>query len=112
MRPEEADQKREKKLDELFSAFSSGTRRRLLERLLEGEASVGELTRVAQVTMPAVTRHLQQLEKAGLVRREQRGRERIIHLVPESLNTAIHWLREYQAKGASLADYLQELRES
>lgn len=103
--------KREATLDELFSLVSSGTRRRLLLRLLEGEATVGELTDTAGVTMPAVTRHLQQMERAGVVVREKRGRERVLRLETGPLRDAIAWLRGFHAEGSSLADYLNELRE-
>ncbi|HEY1960522.1 MAG TPA: metalloregulator ArsR/SmtB family transcription factor [Polyangiaceae bacterium] len=64
---------RDRKLDDVFSALSDRTRRRLLARLAEGPATIGELAAPLPMTLPAVSKHLRVLERAGLVKRERRG---------------------------------------
>jgi DNA-binding transcriptional ArsR family regulator len=112
-------------LDALFRALASGTRRKILLRLMAGEADVGELTAGTGVTMPAVSRHLVQLEEAGLIVRSVNGRRRVSALKPEMLEPARRWLARIPGEGkqaadmpaaagrrGSLAESLRQLRES
>jgi DNA-binding transcriptional ArsR family regulator len=64
----------EAKLDAVFSALGDPTRRHILIRLASGPASVSELAEPFAMTLPAVSKHLRVLERAGLLRREREGR--------------------------------------
>jgi DNA-binding transcriptional ArsR family regulator len=64
---------REAKLDEVFSALGDTTRRRILARLAQGPASIGELAAPFSMTLPAVSKHVRVLERAGLIRRTREG---------------------------------------
>ncbi|MFH0883946.1 MAG: metalloregulator ArsR/SmtB family transcription factor [bacterium] len=99
------------RLDTLFGALANGVRRRILEHLLHGEATVTELTDLCNVTMPSISRHLSQLGEAGLVERRVEGRKRWVRLVPGSLEPTRAWLRSLpnESGGGSLADYLKQL---
>lgn len=79
-------------LDRLFQALADGTRRALVERLVRGPASVGELARPLAMSLPAVMQHLQVLEACGLVRSEKVGRVRSCRIEPAGLRTAESWL--------------------
>ena len=79
-------------LDRSFLALSHPVRRRIVERLARGPATVGEATRGVRVSKPAVTKHLKVLEDAGVVRREIRGREHRLSLNAPGLDAATRWL--------------------
>lgn len=101
-------------LDAVFQALASGTRRAMLRRLAEGEASVSELAAPFDLSQPAITKHLQVLEAAGLVRRSRRGRVRPAHLVPGAAAPAVDYLDEirrvWEARYAALDEVLAELQ--
>ena len=69
-------------LDATFSALADSTRRRMLERLSRGEASVSELARPFGVSLPTIHKHLRVLERAGFIAHEKRGRVRHVRLMP------------------------------
>lgn len=79
-------------LDLVFGALSDPTRRALVERLSERPASVGELARPQSMSWPAVTKHLQVLERAGLVARRREGRVHRLSLRPEPMREAEAWI--------------------
>ena len=83
-------------LDAVFSALADPTRRAILSRLASGEASVNEIAAPFQISQPAVSKHLNVLEQAGLLRRSARGRERICALEPGALEDAHDWLAYYE----------------
>jgi DNA-binding transcriptional ArsR family regulator len=89
-------QRRPHNLDAVFSALADPTRRGIVSRLAEGEASVSELARPFDVTLPAVTKHLAVLERAGLLEHRKQGRVRRCRLVAEPLRAADDWLATYQ----------------
>jgi len=68
-------------LDATFSALADSTRRRMLERLSLGEASVSELARPFGVSLPTIHKHLRVLERAGFIAHEKRGRVRHVRLM-------------------------------
>ncbi len=68
-------------LDATFSALADSTRRKMLERLSRGEASVSELARPFGVSLPTIHKHLQVLERAGFIAHEKRGRVRHVRLM-------------------------------
>jgi DNA-binding transcriptional ArsR family regulator len=84
-------------LDQVFGALAHSTRRALLVRLRQGEASVNELAAPHGVSLPAISRHLKVLEEAGLIGRKADGKFRSCHLVPEAASEATDWLEEHRA---------------
>lgn len=79
-------------LDRVFQALADGTRREMVERLVRGPASVGELAKPFAMSLPAVMQHLQVLEACGLVRSEKVGRVRTCHIEPAGLRLAENWI--------------------
>lgn len=100
-------------LSATFGALADPTRRAILGRLAQGEASVGELARPFAMSGPAVTKHLKVLESAGLISRGRIGQQRPAKLEVETLKAATAWLAEYQrfwdAKFGDLDAYLVNL---
>jgi DNA-binding transcriptional ArsR family regulator len=99
-------------LDEVFSALADPTRRQILVRLTEGEATVGELAEPFDMSLPAISKHLGVLEDAGLVVREKDGRTRRCRLVAEPMQEALGWIAQYgrfwEAQFDSLEGFLSE----
>jgi DNA-binding transcriptional ArsR family regulator len=86
----------ETQLDAVFGALADPTRRAILTRLTEGEASVTELAAPFPMSQPAVSRHLKVLEEAGLVTRTRQATARLSHLRAEPLRDAVTWLAAYR----------------
>jgi len=83
-------------LDATFSALSDPTRRAILSQLAGGQRSVTELAQPFDVSLPAISKHLRVLERAGLVRQEKEGRIRRCRLSAEPLHDADDWLENYR----------------
>lgn len=83
-------------LSAVFGALADPTRRAILARLAEGDATVAALAAPFQISQPAVSRHLKVLERAGLISRRRRATARISHLEAEPLREATEWLARYQ----------------
>jgi DNA-binding transcriptional ArsR family regulator len=83
-------------LDATFFALADPTRRALLARLAEGEASVAELAAPFDISQPAISKHLKVLERAGLVTVGQEGARRPRRLEPEPLEAATDWIERYR----------------
>ena len=83
-------------LTPVFSALGDPTRRAILERLREGEATVGELAEPFAMSQPAVSRHLRVLEDAGLIARRTAGTARYSRLEGRPLAAASMWLQGYE----------------
>jgi DNA-binding transcriptional ArsR family regulator len=79
-------------LDLLFRALADPTRRRVVERLTRGPASVSELAKPLSMSLPSVMQHLEILEASGLVRSEKVGRVRTCHIEPAALRAAEQWI--------------------
>lgn len=84
------------RLSSIFSALADPTRRAILARLSSGEASVTDLAKPMKMTMPAVTKHLKVLQKAGLIRQERRAQWRPCFLIAEPLKEASDWVEQYR----------------
>jgi len=101
----------ERQLDLTFGALSDSTRRAILHRLAEGEATVGELAEPFQISRPAVSKHLRVLERAGLVRRTPEGRVSRCELDATPMRDAADWVERYRKYWEdqldSLARYLE-----
>src|SRR3954463_3868525 len=95
-------------LDTTFAALSDPTRRAIVERLADGEASVTELAAPFAMSLPAVSKHLKGLEKAGLISRGRRAQWRPCRLEPEPLKEASDWLQEYRRLWEERLDRLDE----
>lgn len=80
-------------IDQIFLALADPTRRAMIERLSLGPASVSELAKPLDMSLPAVVQHLAALEASGLVRSEKLGRVRTCTLRPEALEGVEHWIK-------------------
>ncbi|HEX3589175.1 MAG TPA: metalloregulator ArsR/SmtB family transcription factor [Pseudonocardiaceae bacterium] len=80
----------------VFGALADPTRRAILTRLAEGEATVAELAEPFAMSQPAISRHLKVLETAGLVSRSRRATARLSHLRAAPLREVTTWLAHYQ----------------
>ncbi len=98
-------------LDLVFAALSDRTRRAILERLTQGSATVTELAAPFDMSLPAISKHLQILEKAELIARTKQGRVHHLRLAPNRLHEVSGWLDHYRRFWEqhldSLADYLE-----
>jgi DNA-binding transcriptional ArsR family regulator len=79
-----------------FAALADPTRRAILARLIEGEASVNELAEPFDMSLPAVSKHLKVLEKAGLISRGKEAQWRPARLEPMALKSVADWLEHYR----------------
>ncbi len=79
-----------------FSALGGATRRAILARLALGEASVGELAAPFAMSLPAISKHLKVLERAGLIAREKHGRGHRCRLEPVPMREAASWIERYR----------------
>ena len=92
----------------MFQALADGTRREIVERLVRGPASVSELAKPLEMSLPAVMQHLQVLEACGLVRSEKAGRVRTCRIEPETLRLAESWLNGQRTTWERRLDRLGE----
>src|SRR5215471_9053369 len=83
-------------LDTVFHALGDATRRRMLRELAGGERTVSQLAEPFAISLQAASKHIKALEKAGLVRREVRGRTHLCRLDPGPLAGAHQWLKFYE----------------
>jgi DNA-binding transcriptional ArsR family regulator len=97
----------DQRLDAVYSAVSHTARRRIIERLRAGEATVSELAEPFAMSLPAVSKHIRVLESAGVVRRSVDGREHRISLQAAALEPAAGWLETYRAFWESRLDLLE-----
>ena len=97
-----------------FSALADPTRRAILARLISGEASVTELAEPFEMSLPAVSKHLKVLARAGLISRGREAQWRPCRLAPGPLKDAADWLEHYrrfwEQSFDRLGDYLDELQ--
>ena len=104
----------EQQLTDTFAALADPTRRAILARLTGGEASVTELAEPFDMSMPAISKHLKVLEKAGLIERSRDAQWRPCHLNPAPLKEAVDWLEHYrkfwEESFDRLDDYLRRLQ--
>ncbi len=97
-----------------LSALADPTRRAILARLAQGEATVSQLAEPFDMSMPAVSKHLRVLERAGLVEQGREAQFRPRRLRPEPLRDVAGWLEDYRrlwdARLNRLDDYLREIQ--
>ncbi|TWT77093.1 Transcriptional repressor SdpR [Posidoniimonas polymericola] len=101
-------------LSQKFSALADPTRRAMLARLAEGEACVSDLAApfLTEMSLPAVTKHVKVLEKAGLVEKSRDGQRRPCSLKPEALQDVNQWLEQYRQLWEESLDRLDEYLKS
>jgi len=101
-------------LDRTFGALADPTRRRILESLAHGDRCVTDLARPYSMSLPAVSKHLRVLEKAGLIRRRRTGRVHRLNLEAAPMQQAQQWIEEYrkfwEESFDRLDEYLKELQ--
>lgn len=101
-------------MNAVFAALADPTRRAILARLANGEAGVSELAEPFDMSLPAISKHLKVLERAGLVARGRRAQHRPVRLRPEPLKDAAEWIDTYrrfwEQSFDRLDDYLRELQ--
>jgi DNA-binding transcriptional ArsR family regulator len=104
----------EERLDRTFAALADPTRRAILARLTEGEASVTELAKPFRMTLPAVSKHLKVLEQAGLIARSRERQWRPARLEAQPLRDVADWAEGYrrfwEERYDRLDEYLEELQ--
>src|SRR5262245_55989950 len=93
----------------VFGALADPTRRAILARLTEGDATVAELAAPFSMSQPAISRHLKVLENAGLLTRTRRATARLRHLEAEPLREVTTWLARYQRFWDESHERLDEL---
>lgn len=102
-------------LDAALAALADPTRRQIVERLAQGEATLSELAAPHDMSMPAVMKHVGKLADAGLVNRNKTGRVVTCSLNPEPLDEASRWLNEnlafWNGRLEALGNYIERKRE-
>ncbi|HEX5015017.1 MAG TPA: metalloregulator ArsR/SmtB family transcription factor [Candidatus Limnocylindrales bacterium] len=83
-------------LSTTFAALADPTRRAMLARLAQGEATVGELAAPFDLSLPAISKHLKVLQKAGLVEQGRQAQWRPCRLAPEPLRDVANWVGQYK----------------
>lgn len=96
-------------LDAVFHALADGTRRAILSRLTEGEASVNEIAAPFEISQPAVSRHLKVLERAGLIERDIDEQRRPARLKAENMLVALDWLADFRPMWGTSFNQLDDL---
>lgn len=103
-------------LSTTFQALADPTRRAILSSLTTGEKTVSDLAEPFDMTMPAITKHLKVLEKAGLVTRSKKAQYRPCRLHPEPLKNVDDWIDQYRAFWEAsfdrLDNYLKTLQDN
>ena len=98
------------KLESIFGALADPTRRAIVERLLaRGELSVGDIASPFSISMPAISRHLQVLERAGLVERRVAAQQRLIRARRDGLDAVASWVTQQRAHWNAALDRLEAL---
>jgi DNA-binding transcriptional ArsR family regulator len=102
-------------LTAVFSALADPTRRAILQRLSRGEATVTELAEPFAMTLPAISKHLKVLERAGLISRGREAQWRPCRLEPKAVQGVTRWLDEYRQYWEEsfdrLSDYLTAVQQ-
>jgi DNA-binding transcriptional ArsR family regulator len=101
-------------LNRTFAALADPTRRRMLEHLAHGDQCVTDLARPYAMSLPAISKHVRVLEKAGLIRRQRQGRMHRLNLEAAPMKQAAQWIEEYRRFWEQsldrLDEYLKELQ--
>ncbi len=96
-------------LDAVFHALADGTRRAILSRLADGEASVNEIAEPFEISQPAVSRHLKVLERAGLIERDIDEQRRPARSKADRMLAAVDWLADFRPMWGTSFNQLDDL---
>ena len=111
-----ADQPIDSRLDETFAALANPTRRAILARLAQGEATVNELAAPFAMSLPGISKHIKVLERAGLIERGRHAQFRPCRLEPGPLADVAGWAEQYrpiwEERFDRLGEYLQQFQPS
>jgi DNA-binding transcriptional ArsR family regulator len=107
--PTTAEDLSESELDRAFGALSDPTRRAILARLAQGDAGVLDVAAPFPMSQPAITKHLNVLEDAGLISRHRRARQRLCHLEPVRMKQLSDWVGSYREFWEESFERLDEL---
>lgn len=106
---------REQQLNNTFSALANSTRRAILARLAEGEATVNELAEPFEMSLPAISKHIRVLERAGLIKQGQQAQFRPCKLDAEPLLAVSKWTEQYrhiwEARFDQMDSYINQINE-
>lgn len=83
-------------LDYIFQALSDSTRRSILKKVVKRERAVGEIAETYSMSLAAISKHIQSLERAGLVTRRREGSYSYVKLNPEGMSSADKWIQFYR----------------
>lgn len=101
------------RLSETFAALANPTRRAILARLAQGEATVNELAEPFDMSLPAISKHIKVLEHAGLIVQGQRAQYRPCTLDPKPLKEVARWTEQYrhiwEARFERMDDYINQI---
>ncbi len=100
------------RLNALFRALSDPTRRAMLRDLADGPRTVGELAAPFEISLAGASKHIQALERAGLIEREVHGRVHTCRLDARPMHAGVEWLRHYERFWNRKLDVLQALLEA
>ncbi len=104
----------DERLDETFAALANSTRRAILARLAEGEASVNELAAPFDMKLPAISRHIKVLEQAGLITRGRRAQFRPCTIAAAPLTEVADWAAQYRhlwdERFDRMTDYVENIQ--
>src|SRR3954454_24023743 len=104
------------RLSAIFGALADPTRRAIVARLAEGEATVSELAAPFELSLPAVSKHLKVLQRAGLIEQGRQAQWRPCRLKPEPLRDVADWVGQYrrwwEASFDRLDEYLTEIQKA
>jgi DNA-binding transcriptional ArsR family regulator len=102
------------RLSDTFAALANTTRRQILAHLAQGEANVNELAAPFDMTLPAISKHIKVLERAGLIQRGRRAQYRPCRLDGPALEAVSTWAEQYrpvwEARFDRMDDYVRELQ--
>ena len=96
-------------LSRVFAALADPTRRDMVARLTDGDATVGELAEPYAVSVQAVSKHLKVLEEAGLVTRSREAQRRPVHLEAEVFDLMTKWIERYRQEAEERFSRLDEV---
>jgi len=100
------------RLDDVFHALADPTRRAMLRDLSAGQRTVGELAAPFAISLAGASKHIQVLERAGLVQREVQGRVHVCRIDARPLHAGVEWLRHYERFWTDKLDALAALLEA
>jgi DNA-binding transcriptional ArsR family regulator len=98
-------------LDQIFGALADVTRRDILKRVSQAEHTISELAEPYAMSLAAIAKHINVLEKAGLITKRRNGKEKVIQIQPQALALATAYLSEYEKIWKARFDALEKLLE-